>query len=118
MLLPASDADVHGNIIRGLRRHRPGIDLVRTQDIGPASRPDTEVLVWAASEARILITNDRETMIGFAYQRVKNGEPMPGLIVTSKDQLIGEASEDILLIAECLSEDEIASRVIYLPYRG
>ncbi len=35
MLRLASDADVHGDILRGLRRRRPEIDLVRVQDVLP-----------------------------------------------------------------------------------
>ena len=66
MLRLASDIDVNGAILRGLRRRLPLIDLVRTQDALPASTPDRDVLAWAAGENRILITNDRNTMVGFA----------------------------------------------------
>ena len=44
MLRLASDADVHGEIIRGLRRRLPEIDLVRAQDALPEGTPDPEVL--------------------------------------------------------------------------
>jgi hypothetical protein len=60
MLRLASDADVHGEIIRGLRRRLPQIDLLRAQDALPEGAPDLEVLAWAAAENRILITNDRK----------------------------------------------------------
>jgi predicted nuclease of predicted toxin-antitoxin system len=86
MLRLASDADVHGAIIRGLRRRLPEIDLVRVQDILAENTPDPEVLAWAAVEDRVLLTNDRNTMIGFAYQRVAAGQPVPGLIVTTNEQ--------------------------------
>ena len=69
MLRLASDADVHGDIIRGLYRRRPEIDLVRAQDVLPIGTPDADVLAWAVAQGRILITNDRNTMIGLAYQR-------------------------------------------------
>ncbi len=118
MLRLASDADVHGDIIRGLRRRLPEIDLVRGQGALPAGTPDPEVLAWAASENRVLITNDRNTMVGFAYQRVAAGEPMPGLIATSNAQSIGQAIDDILLIAESMAEVEIRDQVVvYLPLR-
>lgn len=38
---------------------------------------EPEVLAWAASENRILITNNRNTMVGFADQRVAEGELVP-----------------------------------------
>jgi hypothetical protein len=56
MLRLASDADVRGEIIRGVRRRLPEIDLVRVQDALPESAPDQDVLAWAAAENRVLIT--------------------------------------------------------------
>ena len=44
MLQLASDADVHGDILRGLRRRLPDIDLVRVQDALSEGTPDPEVL--------------------------------------------------------------------------
>ena len=119
MLRLASDADVHGEIIRGLRRRLPEIDLVRAQDALPEGTPDPEVLAWAAAENRVLITNDRNTMVGFAYQRVAAGEPVPGLIATTNEQSIGSAIDDILLIAEYMPEEEIRDQVVvFLPFRA
>jgi len=119
MLRLASDADVHGEIVRGLRRRRPDIDLLRAQDALPEGTPDPQILAWAASADRILITNDRNTMVGFAYQRVANGESVPGLVVTTNEQSIGSAIDDILIIAECMPEEEIRNRVVvYLPLRA
>lgn len=119
MLRLANDADVHGEIIRGLRRRLPGIDLVRAQDVLPEGTPDPMVQAWAAAENRVLITNDRNTMIGFARQRVAAGESVPGLIVTTNEQSIGSAIDDILLIAEFMPEEEIRDQVVvFLPFRG
>jgi len=119
MLRLASDADVHREIIRGLRRRDPGIDLMRVQDALTVGAADSQVLAWAAVENRVLITNDRNTMVGNAYRRVAAGESVPGLIATTNEQSIGSAINDILLIAECMSEEEIRNQVVvFLPYRG
>jgi Domain of unknown function (DUF5615) len=119
MLRLASDADLHGGIIRGLRRRRPEIDLVRAQDALPEGAPDPDVLAWAAAEERVLITNDRNTIVGFAYQRAAAGAPTPGLIVTTSEQSVGSAIDDILLIAAHMPEDEISGQlVVFLPFRG
>ena len=119
MLRLASDADVHDEIIRGLRRRMPEIDLLRVQDVLPERTPYPAVLAWAAAEDRILITNDRNTMIGFAHQRVAAGDAVPGVIATTNEQSIGSAIDDILLLAECMSEEEIKNQVVvFLPYRG
>jgi hypothetical protein len=116
MLRLASDADVHGEIVRGLRRRMAEIDLVRVQDVLPEGAPDVDVLAWAQAESRILITNDRNTMVGFAYQRVAEGKPLPGLIVTTNGQSIESAIDEILLIADCMTEEEVRNRVVvFLP---
>jgi hypothetical protein len=115
----ASDADVHGEIIRGLRRRLPEIDVVRAQDALSEGTPDPVILAWAAAENRVLITNDRNTMVGFAHQRVAEGKPVPGLIVTTNEQSIGSAIADILLIGEHMPEEEIRDQiVVFLPFRG
>lgn len=88
MLRLATDADVHGEIIRGLRRRLPEIDLVRAQDALPQGTADPAVLAWAAVENRVLITNDRNTMIGFACKRAAMGEPVPGVIATTNEQYL------------------------------
>ena len=119
MLRLASDADVHGAIIDGLRLHHPKIDLLRAQDVLSEGTPDHAVLTWAAAQNRILITNDRNTMVGLAYQRAASGEPPPGLIVTSSKQSIGQAIQDVLLIVECMPEEEIRNQVVtFLPLRS
>lgn len=117
MLPLASDADVRNGIIRGLRRRVPEIDLVRVQDALPEGSPDPVILAWAAAQNRVLITNDRETMIGFAYERLASGEPLPGVILTTNEQSIGASIEHILMIAECMSEEEIRGNVMFLPLR-
>jgi hypothetical protein len=118
MLRLASDADVHGDIIRGLRRRLPEIDLVRVQDALPEGTADPAVLAWTAAENRVLITNDRNTMVGLAYERVAAGGTLPGLIVTTSEQSIGLAVSDILVIAEHMPEEEIRNQaVVFLPLR-
>ena len=116
MLRLASDADVHGDIIRGLRRRAPTIDLIRTSSALAEGTHDTEVLAWAAADNRILISNDRNTMVNHAHQRLFLDQSMPGIIVTTNDQSIGQAIEDILIVAECMPAEEIRERVVvYLP---
>ncbi|MHB1426980.1 MAG: hypothetical protein ACYC3I_27815 [Gemmataceae bacterium] len=44
---------------------------------------------------------------------------MPGLIVTTNEQSIGSAIDDILLLAECMPDEEIKNQmVVFLPFRG
>lgn len=67
MLRLVSDEDVHDDIIRGLRRREPALDIVRVLDVGLDHTPDPIILVWAAREGRVLVTGDLNTMVGFAW---------------------------------------------------
>jgi nucleoside-diphosphate-sugar epimerase len=51
MLPLLADENLHGDIIRGLRRRRPGIDLVRAQDVGLYGAGDPAVLVASSKKA-------------------------------------------------------------------
>jgi hypothetical protein len=115
MLRLVSDEDVHGGIVRGLWRHSPNIDVVQVQDVGLAHTPDPQILQWAAGEGSVLITEDVNTMVGFAWARVKAGQPMPGVLVVRENTGIGRAINDILLVAECCTPDDIKDQVWFLP---
>lgn len=118
MLLFLADEDFNRRILRGLRRLLPTIDIVRVQDVGLITRPDTEILEWAANENRVVLTHDVTTMSKHAFDRVNNKLPMPGVIEVSQDVPIGEAIEELLLIAECSLENEWHNQVIYLPIKS
>jgi predicted nuclease of predicted toxin-antitoxin system len=114
-MLLASEENVHGDIIRGLLRQEPTLDLVRVQDVGLDHTPDPDILNWAAAEGRILITEDVNTMVGFAWERVRAGQPMPGVIALIEGVGIGRAIEEILLVAQCCTAEEMKDQVRYIP---
>jgi len=41
------DEDFDNDILRGVLRRRPDLDMVRTQDVGLSGEHDTLVLEWA-----------------------------------------------------------------------
>ena len=54
MLKLLADENFHGDIVRGLRRRYPDMDIERVQDVGLSGREDSAILAWAAQETRIL----------------------------------------------------------------
>ena len=48
MLRLATDENFHGDIVRGLLRRRPDLDLVRVHDTDRSGADDPTVLAWAA----------------------------------------------------------------------
>lgn len=106
MLHFAADENFNNDIIRGLLRGSPTLDIVRIQDAGLSGATDPAVLRWAADHGRILLTHDVSTMTRYAWERVQNGEPMPGVFEVGRSVPIGIAIEDLLLVAECSVEGE------------
>jgi Domain of unknown function (DUF5615) len=110
-----SDENFNGDILRGLYRQRPDLDVVRVQDIGLFASPDPDILARAAAEGRILLTHDRDTMLFHAYERVKAGHVMPGVFLVSDLMPIGQAIEEILLAVDCLTQEECKDFVRFFP---
>jgi predicted nuclease of predicted toxin-antitoxin system len=115
MLRILRDEDFNSRIIRGIVRLLPKIDLVSVQDIGMLSASDLDILEAASNEGRVLLTHDASTMPREAFDRIRFGQPMPGLVVCAQQLPIGTAITDIALLAECSEEGEWANKVIYLP---
>ncbi len=58
MLRLAVDENFNNDIVRGLLRRKPELDIVRIQDVGLSGADDPTVLEWAARENRVLLTHD------------------------------------------------------------
>jgi hypothetical protein len=73
--------------------------LVRAQDVGLSGVEDPVVLEWAATENRVLLTNDKRTMIAFALDWVTRGLPMPGVFLLRPGTSNTEAIDCIAMFA-------------------
>ena len=112
-----ADENFNNQIVRGILRQNPDIDIVRVQDVDLSGADDPTVLAWAAQEGRIVLTHDVATMTTFAYQRIQAELSMPGLFEVSRRVPVGLAIEEIILIAECSIEGEWEGQVRFLPLR-
>ncbi len=115
MLKLVADENFDNTIVRGVLRRRPNLDLIRIQDLGLLGGEDPVILAYAAEEGRVLLTHDVATITRFAYDRVRQGLSMPGVLEVSTDVQIGRAIEDILIVADCTLEGELEGQILYLP---
>ena len=115
MLKLVSDENFNSDILRGLYRQRPDLDVVRVQDVGLDATFDPDILEWAAGEGRILLTHDRDTMPNFAYDRVRTGKLMPGVFLVSDLMPLGQAIDELVLAVECLSLEDCKDAVRFFP---
>ena len=115
MLLLAADENFNNDIVRGLRRRQPDVDIVRIQDVGLSGADDPTVLAWAAQEGRVLLTHDISTITHYAYERVRESKPMPGVFEVSRDLPIGRVIDDLLVLVAYSLDGEWEGQVRYLP---
>jgi len=108
MIKLLADENLDNTIIRGLLRRNPDIDIVRVQDIGLSGEDDPIVLEWAAEQGRVLLTHDVATITRYAYERLAKNLAMPGVIEIHTDAAIGRVIEDLFMILECGTPEDLA----------
>lgn len=117
MLRYAADENLNGDIVRGLLRRNPDLDIVRVQDAGLSGADDPTVLEWTALHGRLLLTHDVSTLTRRAFDRVRSGRPMPGVFEIRSTAGAGDVIDDLTLLAECSHDFEWEGQVLYLPLK-
>ena len=109
------DEDFDNDIVRGLLRRLPTLDIVRAQALELSGTPDPIVLDRAAQDGRVLLTHDVSTMMAHAYARGTSSLPMPGVFAVSQLAPISQVIEDLVLLAQCSLPGEWEGQVRYVP---
>lgn len=115
MLALLADENFKAQIQTGLRRRLHTVDLVSVQDLGIRGLDDPDLLARAAAENRVLLTHDVNTVPRFAYELLESGAPMAGVVVVPDRMAIGQAIEELGLLIECGTAEDIEVRVLHLP---
>ena len=115
MLRLLADENFNGRILRALQRQVPDLDVVRAQDTPLYGTDDQTLLQFAAAENRVVLTHDVETLVGYAWERVRSGMAMPGVIVALTDRPIGLVIEDLELLLLASKPEELQAQIRYLP---
>ena len=116
MIRLAADENLDNDILRGLRRRFPDLDIIRIQDTQIYEAPDSMVLDWTNAEGRVLLTHDRRTMPDAFYARMASGLALPGVLIASADPgKIGAVLDDLTLLIEVNDATIWGARILYLP---
>lgn len=116
MLRLLADENFNGRILRALLRQIPDLDVVRAQDTPLYGADDPTLLQFAADEGRILLTHDVETLVGYAWERVRSGKAMPGVIVALTERPIGQVIEDLEILLFASQPEELETQIRFLPF--
>jgi len=88
---------------------------VRIQDADLLGADDPTLLEWAARERRDFLTRDAAAFTAHSYDRLGNALPVPGAIQFKSGSLPGQATDDLLLLAEYCLEDDLEGDPLCLP---
>ena len=112
------DENFNNNILRGLLQQDRELDVIRAQDVPEiAGKDDPTLLEWAAKEERVLLTHDVRTVTRHAYERIREGKRMPGVIEVKLSAPLGIVIEDIMVVIVTGTADDVENKIIYLPFK-
>ena len=111
----AIDENLDNRIVRGLRRLHPELNAIRIQDTEIYEADDPVVLEWCVAEERILVSHDFRTIPKYAYERIRDGQTVAGIILVPTDLPIQQSIEDLHILIECASDEDWTNRLEYLP---
>lgn len=116
MLRLLLDENFNNHVLRVMLKRQPDVDVLRVQDIEAlAGQADPVVLEWAAQAGRVLLTHDIRTMNYHAYERVKAGLPMAGVIQVDRWASVSVVVEQLLFYVEAAEAEEFEGIIKYLP---
>ena len=109
-----ADADLNQRIVLGLTRREPALDFRSALESALFGLSHTEVLVAAARESRLLVSNDGKTMPRH-YATFLRQSSSPGLIIVPQSLDVRLAIDDLRLIWAATEPEEWLNQIGFLP---
>ena len=115
MLRLLIDQDLDQVILRGLLLRVPILDVITAYQAGLSEASDPDLLAWAATQKRIVVTHDRRTMPYYAANRIARGESFADIIIISRRLPLSQVINDLEIIVSCSDVNEWENVLKYLP---
>jgi hypothetical protein len=112
-----ADEDLNRDIIEMLLTREPSINVLDIKETAFRRFDDDAILELAASEERIVISHDRNTMTKAFVARLRGGQPTTGLLIVPQRSQIGPIVESLVLIWSASSLDDWRYSIEFLPLR-
>jgi predicted nuclease of predicted toxin-antitoxin system len=109
------DVHIPAAITAGLLRRN--VDVLISQEDGTRDVDDVSLLQRTTALGRTLFSQDQDLLqIACEWQRTE--QSFLGLVFSAQQGVsIGQCVEDLELLAQCYTKEEIANQVIFLPLR-
>ena len=109
-----ADNDLRKAIVRGVIRREPQVDFRSAQAARLDGVPDGEVLALAASDNRILVSHDFDTMPTH-FREFTASRNSPGVLLIAQHVPVGAAVDSLLLIWEASEPMDWENRLCLVP---
>jgi predicted nuclease of predicted toxin-antitoxin system len=110
-----ADADLNQAIVIAALAREAALDFLTATQADLEGRSDPEVLEFAASQDRILVSHDTSTMPVHFSDRLRSGRMSPGVFLVRQRASVGRVVEAILLVWSASVPGEWAGQIHYLP---
>lgn len=77
---------------------------------------DPDLLRWAATQGRVLLTHDKKTIPDFVRELVTSGVELPGVILIDMNAPLGKAIDDLAVAVGCGQPEDFRNTVYWLPF--
>jgi hypothetical protein len=93
------------------------LDVVRVGSAGapPFGTPDPDLLLWAESERRIILSEDKSTFPGHLADHLIAGHHSPGLMILRRRVYLSDLIEFLCLATYASDPREWEGRITYVP---
>lgn len=115
------DENMRRRLASAITRHNQRglliIDFVQVGDSDdlPLGTPDRDILEWAASEGRVLVSSDRATLVAELTRRLAAGGTSPGIFLLRPGHTLAEVVEFLALSAHASLPNELRDRAVFIP---
>lgn len=111
-----ADEDLHGDIVRAVRRLSPTIEISTVVKEGWRSASDAEVLEAAWNDRWLLVSHDVNSLRAEAERRIVNGQGIHGLFLSAQHNTVRDVAKALVLIGEASEFDEWRDLVTFIPF--
>ena len=115
------DENLRGELWSGIQAHNAqGTHLIDAVCVGdpidlPLRTKDPAILIWADREARVLVTNDKQSMPGHFIDHLKAGRHSPGIFIPRIRSSIPGIVSFLAAVAHASDPSEWVDLITYIP---
>jgi hypothetical protein len=102
-------------IVTGVREREPALNFMTANEANIEGRSDPEVLEFAATQGRILVSHDTSTMPVHFSERMRSGGASPGVLLVRQRASVGQIVDALLLVWSASWDRDWAGQIHYLP---